>query len=64
MVVPLDELPTGLANVAKVLPAAPLAEILTGSLIAGRSVEAWAWVSLGIWALVAPIAAALFFRWE
>jgi len=64
MVVPLDELPTGLANVAKVLPAAPLAEILTGSLIVGRSVEAWAWVSLGIWAVVAPLAAALFFRWE
>ena len=47
MVVPLDELPTALATVAKVLPAAPLAEILTGSLIAGRSVEPWAWVSLG-----------------
>jgi ABC-2 type transport system permease protein len=64
MVVPLDELPGPVAAVAKVLPAAPLAEILTGSLIDGRSVAGWAWVSLGAWAVAAPLAAAALFRWE
>ncbi len=63
MVIPLSELPSGLADVAKVLPAAPLAEILTGSL-GGGGVATWAWVSLTAWAVVAPIAAALTFRWE
>jgi ABC-2 type transport system permease protein len=63
MMVPLSELPTGLAEVAKVLPAAPLSEILTGSL-GGGGVAGWAWVSLGVWAVAAPLAAVLFFRWE
>lgn len=64
MVIPLEELPGPLAAVSKALPAAPLAEILTGSLIEGGSVAAWAWVSLGVWALAAPVAAAVVFRWE
>lgn len=64
MVVPLSELPVWLATAAKVLPAAPLAEILTGSLIAGRQVGTWAWVSLTAWAVIAPVAAAVTFRWE
>jgi ABC-2 type transport system permease protein len=64
MIIPLEELPGPMAAVAKVLPAAPLAEILTGSLIEGASVATWAWVSLGLWALAAPIAAAALFRWE
>lgn len=64
MVIPLDELPGPLADVAKVLPAAPLAEIVTSSLSAGGTVEGWAWVSLGIWAVAAPVAAAALFRWE
>ena len=64
MVIPLDELPGPLESVAKVLPAAPLAEILTGSLIGGGSVGTWAWISLGLWAVAAPLAAAALFRWE
>lgn len=64
MVIPLEELPGPLAAVSKALPAAPLAEILTGSLIEGGSVAGWAWVSLGLWALAAPAAAAVLFRWE
>lgn len=64
MVIPLDELPTPIATIAKALPAAPLAEVLTGSLIDGASVASWAWVSLAVWALAAPIAAATLFRWE
>lgn len=64
MVVPLGELPGPVAAVAKVLPAAPLAEVLTGSFIEGRTVAGWAWVSLGLWAVLAPVAAASFFKWE
>lgn len=63
MVIPLEELPGAAAAVAKALPAAPLAEVLTGSLGDGQ-VAAWAWISLGIWAVAAPVAAALTFRWE
>lgn len=64
MVVPLDELPAPVAAVAKLLPAAPLTEVITGSLIEGRSVPGWAWVSLVAWAVAAPVAAASLFRWE
>ncbi len=63
MVVPLSELPSGLATVSKALPAAPLAEVVTGSL-GGGGVAAWAWVSLTAWAVAAPTAAVLLFRWE
>ena len=64
MVIPLDELPAPLETAVKVLPAAPLAEILTGSLIAGGTVAGWAWISLGAWALFAPLAAVALFKWE
>ena len=64
MVIPLEELPGPIAAVAKVLPAAPLAEALTGSRIEGRSVAGWAWAALVAWAVIAPLAAAATFRWE
>ena len=64
MVVPLDELPSGVAAVARVFPAAPLTEVITGSLVEGASVAGWAWPTLVIWALAAPVAAASLFRWE
>jgi ABC-2 type transport system permease protein len=63
MVIPLSELPSGLAAVSKALPAAPLAEVITGAL-GGGAVAIWAWVSLAAWAAAAPVAAALLFRWE
>lgn len=63
MVIPLEELPGPVATVAKALPAAPLAEVLTGALGDG-SVAGWAWVSLAVWAVAAPVAAAALFRWE
>ena len=64
MIIPLSELPAPLAAVAKLLPAAPLAEIIIGSLTVGGSVASWAWVSLTCWAVIAPLGAALLFRWE
>lgn len=64
MIVPLDEMPRGLAVAARVLPAAPLTEVLTGTLVPGSSVAGWAWPSLVAWAVVAPVAAAATFRWD
>lgn len=63
MVVPLSKLPGGLAALARALPAAPLAGVLSGSL-GGGGVPVHDWAVLGAWALVAPVAAALTFRWE
>lgn len=65
MMIPLSDLPSGLASAAKLLPAAPLAEVITGSL-GGTShgVGTWAWLSLTVWAIAAPIAAAIWFRWS
>jgi len=64
MIIPLSELPAPVAALAKLLPAAPLAEIIIGSLTVGGSVAPWAWVSLSCWAVIAPLAAASLFRWE
>jgi ABC-2 type transport system permease protein len=63
-VIPIDELPVGLQVVARALPAGALSDALHGSLTAGGSVPARAWVVLAIWAVAAPTAAALTFRWE
>lgn len=64
MIVPLDRLPTAIATVAGLLPAAALVEAMTGSLIAGRTVSTQAWVVLVVWAVAAPAAAVRWFRWE
>lgn len=64
MVVPLSELPGAMRAVAELLPSGALAQALVGTLSAGRSVPAKAWVVLSVWAVLAPAAAARFFRWE
>lgn len=64
MVIPLSKLPSGLRLAARALPAAAISEALHGALSAGASVPARAWVVLAVWALAAPIAAAVTFRWE
>lgn len=64
MVVPLSRLPAALADVAKALPAAALAQGLHGSLGLGTGVPLESWIVLGVWAVAAPVAAAFTFRWE
>ncbi len=64
MVVPLDKLPGGMADVAKALPAAALSDGLHAALGTGTSVPASAWVVLAVWAVAAPVVAAVTFRWE
>ena len=63
MVVPLGKLPSALADVAKVLPADALAAGLHAAL-GGSGVPTLSWVVLAAWAVAAPLAAAVSFRWE
>ena len=64
MIVPLAKLPSGLATFAKLLPAAALSSALHATLGSGGAVPAESWVVLAVWAVAAPLAAALTFRWE
>jgi ABC-2 type transport system permease protein len=63
MVSPLTKLPRWLEDVAKVFPAAALSEALHDA-FRGLAVPGWAWLVLGLWALLAPAVAAATFRWE
>lgn len=63
MVIPLDSLPGPLQVIAQALPSGALAEVFHGALGTG-DVPAHAWAVLTGWALVAPVAAARWFRWE
>ena len=64
MMIPLSKLPGPLRAVAHLLPSAALAELLHGTLAAGASTPARAWVVLVVWAIAAPALAARLFRWE
>jgi ABC-2 type transport system permease protein len=64
MVVPISKLPGGVAAVAKLLPADALAAGLHAALGSGSTVPTSSWVVLAVWAVVAPLAAAVSFRWE
>jgi ABC-2 type transport system permease protein len=64
VVIPLDRLPGGLEAVAKCLPSAALSEALRGALTPGLTVPGWTWVTLVAWAVLAPVVAARYFRWE
>jgi ABC-2 type transport system permease protein len=64
MLVPLDKLPSWLADISKVLPAAALADALHAALGQGVPPTASDWVVLVVWAVAAPVVAARTFRWE
>lgn len=64
MVLPIDHLPGPLAAVSRVLPAAPLTEVMAGAFRPGVQTTAGAWVVLALWAVLAPVAAVILFRWE
>jgi ABC-2 type transport system permease protein len=66
MVVPVSKLPSGLASFAKLLPADALAAGLHAALggSGGGTVPTLSWVVLAVWAVAAPTAAAVSFRWE
>jgi len=64
MIVPISKLPSGLADFAKLLPAEALSAALHATLGSGAPVPWESWVVLAVWAVAAPVAAALTFRWE
>jgi ABC-2 type transport system permease protein len=64
IVLPLSHLGPLLAGPAALLPAAALADVLRGALLAGEPYWTGSWGVLAAWAIVAPVAAALTFRWE
>jgi ABC-2 type transport system permease protein len=64
MLIPLSKLPHWLAELSRLLPAAALAQALHGTLGHGVPVAARDWVVLALWAIGAPVVAALTFRWE
>jgi len=63
MVFSLDELPSGLEQVARLLPGAALAEVLRAALVTGDA-PGRAWLTLVVWAVVAPVLAARTFHWD
>ena len=64
MAYPLSKLPGPLEAFARLLPAAALSECVRGVLASGRSLPVGSFVVLVAWAIVAPLAAIRFFRWE
>ena len=64
MVIPISKLPSGVAAVAKLLPAEALSAALHATLGTGAPVPIQSWVVLVVWAVAAPAAAAVSFRWE
>jgi ABC-2 type transport system permease protein len=63
MLIPLAKLPAGLRAVARALPSGALSNGLAAGVGAGP-VSAHDWVVLAAWAVAAPAAAAVTFRWE
>ena len=64
IVLPLSHLGPMLAGLAALLPGAALADVLRGSLLTAEPFWAGSWLVLTVWAVLAPLAAALTFRWE
>ncbi|MCL5446517.1 MAG: ABC transporter permease [Actinobacteria bacterium] len=64
MIIPLSRFPAWMATLAKALPAAALSEGLFHSLNGGTAIPAWAWLVLVAWAIAAPVAAGIAWKWE
>lgn len=63
MIVPLEEFSELAGDILGLLPSTALAEIMHGSLRADTAVGIEPWVVLGVWAVLAPVGAARWFRW-
>jgi ABC-2 type transport system permease protein len=63
MAYPLDKLPTALQDFAKLLPAAALSETVR-AVLSSQPFPSGELVVLLVWAVVMPVLAARYFRWE
>jgi ABC-2 type transport system permease protein len=63
MAFPLSELPDALRTIAELLPAAALTELLHAATSGATGAAQW-WTVLAVWAIAAPAAAGVTFRWE
>lgn len=64
MIIPLSSLPSVLDTIAKVLPASALSQALYHSIGVGGNIPLWAWATLIVWAIAAPLVASKTFKWE
>lgn len=64
VIFPLDELPEPLQNVGKLLPSGALADVLRGAITDTAAYGQTSWIVLACWALLAPLTATKFFRWN
>jgi ABC-2 type transport system permease protein len=64
MIIPFDEMPSGLATIGELTPAGALSTVLQSCLRDGAPAAGCAWVVLVVWAVAMPVAAARLFRWE
>ena len=64
MVIPVEELPSALRAVSRLLPSTALADVFHGALRTGVGVPGRAWIVLFAWAVAAPAMAVRLFRWE
>jgi len=63
IVVPLASLPSALAIVAKLLPAAGASEMILHGIAAPSGPPLWAVINVVVWGLGAPLAAVRLFKW-
>lgn len=64
VIIPLEELPEPLQNLGKMLPSGALADVLRGAITDSAAYGKNSWIVLAGWALVAPLAATKFFKWN
>lgn len=64
MIIPFDDLPSGLSTPARYLPSGALADVMRSTLVGGVSDPNHAWIVLACWAIAMPLLAAGTFRWE
>jgi ABC-type multidrug transport system permease subunit len=64
MVFPLDELPSTLRGIARVLPSTALTDAARGALTEGVGIPGRVWPVLVLWAAGAVALAVALFRWE
>jgi ABC-type uncharacterized transport system permease subunit len=63
MIIPVAKLPSALRTAVALLPSESLAHVLHAA-APGHATGTRAWVVLAFWAVVSPVLAARFFRWE